>query len=822
MTPLHRKLLRDLWRMRSQALAVALVLACGIGMLVMSVGMQGSLERARDRYYAQHGMADLQAQAVRAPRRLAAELAELPGVAALELRAVGQARITLPWVKQPLAAQLVSLPDEGLPRVNTPLLVSGRWPERQAPGEALVNEAFAQANGLTPGSRLDVVVRGQRQQLHLVGVANSPEFVFVSAPGEPFPQPARFGVLWLRQGQLERALDLRGAFNDVVLTLSDPAQDAPVRQALQDLLAAYGGMEPFGRDRMVSARFLTEELAQLGNMAATLPPIFLAVAAFLLNVTLSRLVATERANIGLLKAFGHSNGAVARHYAGMALLLGGMGLVLGMALGHVFGEWMSSIYRAVYRLPALPFQTDAHTWLLAFGVGLAAALAGALSAVAQAVRLTPAAALAPPSPPHFGRKRASQPQTTGQQAAGQGGSQTASTASSSPPGAGQSGSVGNTSWLGQFDPLTRIIVRRVVSAPRRSLSTLAGVALALSVLVVSQHFPAGIERFLQVTFRVAKTQDASVTLTEAGGPMALHALARLPGVEAVEPFRAVAVSYHFNGRTVQDALVGMPAQPQLERLVQTGSEAVTLRGDGLVASRGLARQLHAQAGDVVRVEVTQGRRMQFDLKVVQVADLWVGSSGYTELTALGWLLQEPGRISGAHLRLQPDRTDAFNAAVAERPALAGLSHVRQAEASMRQTFSQGSGFMSTLFLTFAGMMAAGVAYATASVTLAEQQRDLATLQVLGYTRWQVSYVMLGELALLTLLALPLGLWVGYGFALWLMGTMSNELFTFPMVVDPAAYARSALFVLATVAVCAAWVRRQVDGIDLVASLKSRE
>lgn len=788
MTPLHRKLLRDLWRMKSQALAVALVLACGIGMLVMSVGMQGSLERARDRYYLNNGMADVQAQAVRAPRRLGAELAELPGVAALELRAVGQARISLPWVTEPLAAQLVSLPDDGLPRVNRPLLVAGRWPERNTQGEALVNEAFAQANGLTPGSRMDVVVRGQRQRLHLVGVANSPEFVFVSAPGEPFPQPARFGVLWMRQGQLERALDMHGAFNDVVLTLSDPAQDAPVRQALQDRLAAYGGMEPFGRDRMVSARFLTEELAQLGNMAATLPPIFLAVAAFLLNVTLSRLVATERANIGLLKAFGHSNGAVARHYAGMALLLGGMGLVLGMALGHVFGEWMSSIYRAVYRLPALPFQTDAHTWLLAFGVGLAAALAGALSAVAQAVRLTPAAALAPPSPPHFG-------------------------------GGGQRG---GTSWLGQLDPLTRIIIRRVVSAPRRSLSTLAGVALALSVLVVSQHFPAGIEKFLQVTFRVTKTQDATVTLTEAGGPTALHALARLPGVEAVEPFRAVAVSYHFNGRSVQDALVGMPAQPQLERLVQTGSEAVTLRGDGLVASRGLARQLHAQAGDVVRVEVTQGRRMQFDLKVVQVADLWVGSSGYTELTALGRLLQEPGRISGAHLRLQPDRTDAFNAAVAERPALAGLSHVRQAEASMRQTFSQGSGFMSTLFLTFAGMMAAGVAYATASVTLAEQQRDLATLQVLGYTRWQVSYVMLGELALLTLLALPLGLWVGYGFALWLMGTMSNELFTFPMVVDPAAYARSALFVLATVAVCAAWVRRQVDKVDLVASLKSRE
>jgi putative ABC transport system permease protein len=485
---------------------------------------------------------------------------------------------------------------------------------------------------------------------------------------------------------------------------------------------------------------------------------------------------------------------------------------------------MSSIYRAVYRLPSLPFQTDGRTWALAVGVGLAAALAGALSAVGQAVRLTPAAALAPPSPPHFGRQRASQPQ-----AAGQGGSQAdhSVASGSSRLDAGQSGRASGTSWLGQLDPLTRIIVRRVVSAPRRSLSTLVGVALALSVLVVSQHFPAGIERFLQVTFRIAKTQDATVTLTEANGPAALHALARLPGVEAVEPFRAVGVTYRFEGREVQDALMGLPEQPLLERLVQNtsdgdGLQAISLRGDGLVASRGLARQLHAQVGDVVQLQVTQGRRQQLDVVVVQVVDLWVGSSGYMELGALGRLLQEPGRLSGAQVRLRPGSADAFNTAVANSPALAGVSHVRQAEASMRQTFSQGSGFMSTLFLTFAGMMAAGVAYATASVTLAEQQRDLATLQVLGYTRWQASYVMLGELALLTVVALPLGLWVGYGFAVWLMGTMSNELFTFPLVVDPAAYARSALFVLATVAVCGAWVRRGVDRIDLVASLKSRE
>ncbi|WP_137938877.1 ABC transporter permease [Chitinivorax sp. B] len=786
-SPLTRKLGRDLMALRSQALAVALVLACGIGILVMGLGMRTSLQGARDQYYQRQAMADLQVQAVRAPKRLHESLSRLPGVQAIELRVVATAILELPTMVEPAASRLISLPTLNQANVNRPLLVAGRWPDANRHDEVLLNEAFAEANQLHAGDVLPATVRGRRETLRIVGIANSPEFVFISAPGELFPQPGRYAVLWMPETALAKAAGMEGAFNDAVFRLGHPVDQAGLRQAIDTLMKPYGGRGTFGQDRMVSARFLNDELAQLSAMVATLTPIFLVVGAFLLNVTLTRLVTAERANIGLLKAFGYSDAAIGWHYSQTALILAAMGIIFGLGLGHLFGEWMGSIYRSFYRLPSLPFHASPELWVLAALVGVLAALTGALSAVRQATRLPPATALAPPAPPSFHR---------------------------------------SGGWLSmlvrRLDPLTRIILRRLWGYPRRSLSTLIGVALALSVLVVSQHFPAATNKLLDVTFRLAKQHHATLTLIEANGPAALHAIARLPGVSAVEPFRAMEVRYYHQGKTAREALIGLPADPRLERLLDNGEHPLSLREDGIVLSRNLAKQLAVKPGDRIKIEATDGLRRRTQVTVIQVADLWVGATGYMALSALGQALGEPHRINGAYLRYDSRQHAALNRAVRNSPAIASISFTSQAEASMRQTFSQGAGFMATLFLTFAGLMSAGIAYATAQVTFAEQQRDLATLQVLGFSQREASYVLLGELALLSTLAVPFGLWLGYGFAWWLMRSLSNELFTIPMVVDPAAYVESAAFVLIIILLSALWVRRRVDRLDLVASLKYRE
>ncbi|NBU25279.1 MAG: ABC transporter permease [Gammaproteobacteria bacterium] len=735
MKPLDRKLWRDLRRLWLQALAVGLVLGSGIALFVMSTGMYGSLERARDRYYAHERMADLASSLVRAPDRVARDLAALPGIDAVEARVTGIGLISLPDVVEPVSARLLSLPSDRRPRVNDLVLRVGAWPDPRRDDEILVNEAFAEAHGLAPGAPLDMLLRGKRRVLRL-------------APG---------------------------------------ASARAVSAEVDRLLAPHGGRGAYGRDRMLSARYLSDELSQLRTMASVLPPVFLLVAVFLINVTLSRLVATERANIGLLKAFGYRNGAIALHYAEFALVFCAFAALLGVVLGGFVGGYMADIYRAVYRLPVLEFEAGAATWLGALGVALLAAVLGAAGAVARAVRLPPATALSPPAPTHFGRLGA------GAERAAQ-----------------------------RLDARARMLVRRIVRFPRRSATTVAGIAFALALLILSDNFPAVVDRIIDVNFGVAQRMDVSVTFAERQHERVLRELARLPGVEAVEPLRTAEVILSAGPRRQRDALMGVPEGAWLNRIIGEDERPVQPRADGVTLSEGLAGKLGVGVGDRVRIEATDGRRVVSEVPVVALIKPFIGGAAYMDQRALGRLLREPERIDSAYLRIDPAERDALAKRLKGIPAIVGVTFADNAEASLRAMFDQGTGFFAFMFLAFSLVMAAGVAFSAARVTLGEQERDLATLRVLGFRRSEASWVLLGELGLLLAVAIPIGLVLGFALSQWLMSEFETEIFSFPFVFDPPTYARAVLFVVVAVVAAALWVRRDVDRLDLVAVLKSRE
>lgn len=785
--PLTMKMLRDLWRLRAQGSAVVLLLGLGIGVLVGSLGMHLSLKQARDDYYRQSLFAQAQVHLVRAPLRLAAEVARLPGVQAVDARVAAPAVLDLPGVDEPVTGRLLSLDDPFTTPVNRPWLVAGRWPRADARDEVVVNEAFVEARGLPVGAVLPATIRGGRERLRVVGIANSPEFVFVSPPGDLFPQPERYAVLWMPRRALERAADMDGAFNDLVIRLAPGQRIEALEPALESLLGRYGAQRPRGRERIPSARFLDQELQQLQTMALVIPPAFLAVAAFLLNVSLTRLVEAERSNIGLLKAFGFHPGEVARGYLGLAAILTGLGTLLGLVLGQGLGEWMAGLYLVFYKLPSLPFAMGSGPVLIGAGTGLLAALAGSLSALRRVLALAPAQALAPAPPPAFRRG----------------------------PGLAES-------TARRFDALTRVVLRRIFGFPRRSLTTIAGIACALVLLVLSQAFPVAIQRLMDITFEQTRRQDVSLTLVEAQGRDAFLAMARLPGVERAEPVRAVEAIFHAHGRRADEALFGLPAEPMLERLVDADGRVWPVRDDGLLLTRSLAAKLGVQPGDRVRVELVAGQRRSFALPVVGVVPVMIGSGAYIGLEALNRAAGEPQRVAGAHLHLDHARYADFNQAVRESPAIAGVSYVGLARASMQKIFDEGAGMMSGIFIGFAVLMAGGVAYATAAVTLAEQRHDLATLQVLGYGRREVSYVLIAEIVLLALAALPLGLVVGHWFAGAFMQAMATDLFTFPSVFQPANFGTATLIIAGAIAAAVLVVRREIDRIDLVESLKSRE
>jgi putative ABC transport system permease protein len=784
---LDRKLLRDLWRLRVQAVSVVLVLACGLAVFVMAIGMRASLERTRAQYYETNKMADLAVSIVRAPDRMLAQLARAPGIAAAEARISGYALLDLPGVIEPVSARLVSLPPQGRPAVNDLTLVTGRWPDPARAEEVLLNQAFADATGLSPGKAFSAVMHGRRTALKVVGVANSPEFVFVAAPGELFPQPERFGIVWMGRKALGRAYDLDGAFNEAVFRLARGGDERAARAAIDRLLAAYGSTGAHGRDLMISDRYLSEELNQLATMAVFLPTLFLLVAAFLVTVSLGRVIATERANIGLMKAFGYGDAAVAFHYAKSAFALAILGALLGSFAGIALGRWVADIYQKYYHFPELRFAAPVSTYVWAWAAGMIAAGGGAAFAVRRAARMAPAAALAPPRPPTFVAARGVLAQ-----------------------------------WGTHLDAKSRIIARRILRFPQRAATTVIGIALAVALLVVARTFPAVMDYMLNVHFGLANRQDVTLSFTDPREAGIMHEIERLPGVVRAEPFRIDAVEFSNAQWRVQETIVGVDEDAGLNRVLDRNGAPIAAPADGLILAKSLAARLHVRPGDSVHVQQTQGQRRVQVVRVARVIEPMIGSSAYMDRRALSRLMAEPNRIAGVHIALDMARYAQFNAALKRTPSLAGASFLKLAEASMRRNFEEGVGVMNLMYAAFAAVMAGGVAFSAARVTFAEQERDLATLRVLGLTRGEVSYILIGEISFLALVAMPLGCLMGIGLAQWLMHLFETDMYAFPFVAAPAGYAFAVTFTLACVAAASLLVRRQIDRLDIVGVLKSRD
>jgi putative ABC transport system permease protein len=749
--------------------------------------MRGSLERTRAAYYAERRMADLAVSVARAPDRVAHDLANAHGVSAIETRISGLALLDVTRIEEPATARLVSLPRTGRPRVNDLFLRTGRWPDPARPEEALMSEAFATALDMAPGDSISAIVHGRRETVRIVGIANSPEFIFVSAPGELFPQPERFGVLWMGRKALARAYDLDGAFNEVVVRLARGANQQQTIAAIDRILQTYGSNGAYGRDRMMSDRYLTEELHQLSTMAIFLPVFFLVVAAFLVNISMSRVIATERSNIGLLKAFGYHDGAVAWHYAKNALLLAWGGAAVGSIAGVWFGDGVAGLYQKYYFFPRLEFRASSLTFAAAWVAGLGAAGAGAAFSVWRAARLAPAVTLQPPKPPVFTRM------------------------------AGPIEAFGR-----EMDAKSQIILRRIVRYPRRSGATATGIALAIALLIVARSFPAVMDSLLEVHFGQANRQSVTLSFSDVRELAVLHDVEHLPGVIYAEPFRVDDVIFRHDRRHVQEVIVGVPDGARLNRVIGREGKTIDLPATGITLARSLAVKLGVNAGDEIEIDQTRGRQVRARVRVSGIADPMLGGSAYMDLRALARLMREPARVSGAHLVLDSASHGEFNAAIKTVPALAGASFVTLAERATRTNFDDHIGLMIGIYSAFAAVMAGGVAFSAARVTMAEQERDLATLRVLGFTRAEVSYVLIGEIFALALVAVPLGCVIGTALAMWLMRLFQTDMYAFPWVFDPSSYAFAVAFTLGCVLLAAIVVRREVDHLDMVGVLKARD
>lgn len=787
MSALDRKLVRDLLHAKGQVLTVALVVASGIAGFVALRSTYASLLRSRDAYYERYRFGDIFAHLRRAPDALVPRLERLPGVARVYARGLDYVRIPLETDAQPPIATLVTIRTTGPAPLNDLRLERGRMPEPGRAGEALLLASFAQRRGIALGDTLPVVIKGVRYALRIVGFANAPEFIYPLQPGEVTFDEERSAVLWMGRDGIAPALDLAGAFNDVVIRLEPGAAAEAVIAGVDRLLEPYGGRGAVDRRRQLSNYALDGELEQLRSYATSVPIIFLAVAAFLLYVVLSRLVELQRGQIATLKAVGYPDHRIGFHYLGMVSVIVLLGAGLGLGLGAWLGSSLTALYGSIFHLPELSYRVDPSVVGSSVLASLAAGVVGALTSARRVMRLPPAEAMRPPAPAVYrplllerlGLRRFVTP-----------------------------------SW--------RMVIRELERNPVRTLLSMVGIAIATATLVVGRFMYDSVGYLLEMQFGVVAREDLSVAFTDAVPVRAARELAHLPGVLVAEGIRTAPVRMSVGPRYRDVALVGYPERAELRRVLDWRGRERPLETDGVVLTTKLGEILGVRPGDSIDVRVMDGERRQVRLPVTGVVEEMFGLQGHMRLAALNRLLQEAPAITSAQLRVVPAMEAEVRRRLARLPLVASVTSRDAERAHIEQQLARPQGVTTLVNTLFAITIAVGVVYNNARIAVSTRSRELASLRVLGFTRAEISQILLGELGLQVLLAIPLGLVLGRWLTWIITAPIDAERYRWPVVVSAATYAFAATVVLISGAISALLVRRHLDRLDLIGVLKTRE
>ena len=787
MHALNHKLIRDLWRLRGQVLAIGLVIASGVGILVMSLSTLESLRDTSNAYYERYHFADIFSGLERAPIGLKNRIADIPGVQTVQTRIVKFAVLNIEGFEEPVIGQLVSIPERGEPLLNQLALRNGRFVSPGHVDEVVISEPFADAHELRVGDNFEAIMNGNKRKLDVVGIALAPEFVYAIGPGALMPDEKRFGIIWMGRKALASAYDLDGAFNDISLSLLVNTDPNFVIKHLDQLTKDYGSIGAITRKDQISNWFLMNEIEQMRTMSMLLPTIFLTVAAFLTQMVLSRLIATERSEIGLLKAFGYTRLQVAWHYARMVIAISTIGIILGWVLGTWLGRYQTGLYAELYRFPFLYFRPSFTTFGISASVSIVAALAGSTRAVYSAATLPPAEAMLPPSPPVYKRRK-------------------------------------NfiTRLLAWLDQPTRIIFRQLARWPIRSMLTSIGVAFAIAVLVMSLSWFDSIRQIIDVYFFDAQRQDITIGLSNEKENEIVYDLLHLQGVLSVEPSRIVSTEFHASNRKHRGTIQGISSTAILSPVYDVNRGIVPIYSNGLFLNSMLAEKLQVVVGDLVQVKILQERRPEVFMPVVDIFESYIGMPAYMNIDALNRLMKAGKQVEFLNILVDEKYESELFSELKELPDVAAVSLRQAAVDTFNETMAENLLIYVTLFSSFGCALAFGLVYNSTRITLSERGRELATLRVLGFTRAEISYILLGEVGLLIAVALPIGCLFGYGLAWIIVSAFETELYRIPLVIKPSTYGKAILIALTAAAFSALMVRKRLDRLNLIKVLKTRE
>ncbi len=790
MKVLDKKLLRHLRSSWGQALAIVAVILCGTATFITVASAYRDLLLTRDAYYTRYRFADFNLMFKQAPTTEAFKIEAIPGVRRVHGRIVKDVNLDIAGTDEPRIGRIISMPDLPVEVLDDICLMSGRYFDRGALNEVIVSTDFAKANRLKLGDRVRATIENKKHTLKIVGTALSPEYVYpIRSASELVPSPERFGILWAPRSFVEDAFNMQDACNEIIGTVEVSANLDAVLDKAEKILKPYGVYAKLKRDDQISNRFLSDEIKGLEVSAWITPAIFLGVAALILFVLLNRMVSNERTEIGLLKAYGYSNWAVASYYVKFALVLGVAGCLGGFVVGQWLAYAMIRMYVEFFQFPLLRAQVYADVLVRSMGISVAFALAGAVSAARRAAAIDPAVAMRAPAPKYGHRTVFERVQPVWRRL--------------------------SFSW--------KMIVRNVSRYRLRSSITSFGIMVSVGIMIVGFFLGDSMDYMIGFQFSETQREDVRVGLITEQSKSALYDLARFDGVRRVEPMLEYPFEIRTEWRTKDVVVIGLPEDGQLHRLNNEQGAPVDVTGPGLILSDKLAEQLGVHAGSQVRLKPLMGRvTKERVVPVSKIVRQYLGVAAYMNIDALSRILDEPIAMNAALFRTVQHGERALGTKLKDVPAVASVEIKSDSIANIKKTLAQSMSISNMFLAIFSGVIAFAVIYNTTMVSLMERQRELASLRVLGFTIREVGSIVYKENVVLSAVGLLFGFPFGVMLSKLLVRAYDTDLYRLPFHIEPPTFVRAFVLTVVFLALAnvAAW--RKIKRLDLVEVLKARE
>lgn len=787
MNTLNQKLAREIWRNRSQMLAIAFVIAGGVAVCLMSIFNYYSLAQTRDAYYQTHQFSEVFVHVTRAPMRLAQRVKDIENVARVDARIDSAVKIRLSGFDHPIQGKLLSLAEHQASQLNKLTLTKGRLPYANRDNEIIVIGSFVEAHDLALGDTLDMIVNGRWQRMTIVGVAESPEFIYVIPPGSMLPDFERYAVMWMPYQPLAAVMDMTGAFNSMQLKAKN-AKDIPgLIEQLDKLFKPYGSTGAYDRDRHYSARIVEDELDQIKSMAIVFPGIMMSVAMFLISVVVGRMVGQERDVIGTLKAFGYRNLEIGLHYCKLITLIAAVGCLIGAAGGIGLGQAMVKMYSGYFRFPDLNYVLPWYWLIFVFTLTIAMSLLGAWRAIKLAVNLTPAEAMRPEAPPVYKKTM-----------------------------------LETLALRIRFRQASLMILRQLERRPLRSLFSILGIAMATAIVVLGSFLFDSITVLVHSQFQRAQQADLFVSLIEEEAPKVVHEVSALPGVLYVEASRSIPIRLRAGHRHFRTDTMGLQADARLSKRLDKSLNSLPAMTDGLWINDYLAQTLQVRVGDSLVLEWLDGSDKQITIPLAGISEEFMGTRAYMNLDQLNRVRGNGERVNLLQVNVAPSQRTNVIQTLELMPGVAGLSERKAMLDAFFETV--GKTFLSfTFFNAILGIVIAfGVIYNLVRLSLAERGRELASLRVLGYRKSELDHILIGELSLMLVIGIPMGWVIGKYLALGMATGLQTELFRIPLVISDRTLGLSASVVVLSALVSSLIAVFRISRLDLIAVLKTRE